>query len=241
MEKENRLNVLILIIVIGFALAVGFQYVQGVYFKEPFPRNTFLMNPKDKFNDFYNPVRGSEDLDPFRPDKINYVSGYLPFGYLAAFLFSLIVPRTLSWLVFILSFFLAFFFLLKYFLYHQEKHLGSQQYLSLFVLTFLTYPILFAVDRSNFDLLICILIFLFVLSYQRGKFFLSTIFLGIAIAIKPFVGLFLLIYLYDKKFKEAGILLLNVLLLTVLSLSLFKDGLIIETQKFLAETLISGK
>ena len=70
---------------------------------------------------------------------------------------------------------------------------------------------------------------------------MSTIILGIAIAIKPFVGLFLLIYLYDKKYKEAGILLLNVFLLTVLSLSLFHDGLFIETQKYLNEMFIVSK
>lgn len=123
MEKEKKIEVLILVIVVGFALAVGFHYFQGFYLGKPYPQNTFLFRPDDKFNDFFNPVRGSEDLDPFRPDKITYMGGYPPFGYLLAYLFSLIVPRTLSWFIFILSFFLAFFFLLRYFLFGRKNSL----------------------------------------------------------------------------------------------------------------------
>jgi hypothetical protein len=238
---ENKVNLLVLIVMIGFSIAVGYHYFQGAYLLKPYPQNTFLFRPDDRFNDFYNPVRGSADLDPFRPDKISYKGGYPPFGYLVAYLFSLVKPWTISLLLFIITFFISFLYLMRYFLFRQKKRIDLRDYISLFVLTFLTYPILFAIDRANFDLIICIMLFLFVLFYQKKKILLSTVFLGIAIAIKPFAGLFILLYLFDKEYKAALILLFNVLVLTVISLSLFKDGLFIESQKFLLDFSSAGK
>ena len=240
-ENENKIDVLTLIIVIGFTCSVGYHYFLGTYLNRPSPQNTFLFNPGNRFEDFYKPVLGSEDLDPFRPDKIAFKGGYLPFGYLVSFLYSLIVPREFAWFVFISIFFLSLYFSIKNLLFGRNHKLNSHKYLSLFAIMFMTYPILFAVDRTNFDMLICTLIFLFVILYKSNKFIWSTVFLGMATAIKPFTGLFILIYLYDKKYKEALIFLINILLLTVLSLSVFKDALVFETQKFLKEIFAAGQ
>ncbi len=240
-SPEKKINLIVLMILVGFSIAVIYHYFQGVYLLKPYPQNTFLFQPDDRFNDFLNPVKGSSDLNPFRPDKITYKGGYLPFGYLVAFLFSLIKPWTISLIVFVLTFFFSFLHIMRLFLFGDKRRIDLRDYLSLFVLTFLSYPIIFAIDRANFDLIICIMLFLFVLFYQKRKIVFSTVFLGIAIAIKPFAGLLILLYVIDKEYKAAAILLFNVLLLTILSLSLFKDGLIIEIQKFITDFTSAGK
>ena len=238
MEKEKKIGLLVLIVIMGFSISVFYHYAQGIYLGKPYPDNTFLFSPGDKFNDFYNVVRGSADLDPYRPGKIY---PYFAFGSFVAYLFSLIKPWAVSWLIFLLLFFSSFILLAKYYLYGLRSKLNSQQLLTIFVFVFLTYPVLFAVDRSNFDLLISLLIFLFAITYGKHKFIISTIPLAMAIAIKPYAVVFAIVYIINKKLKEALLLIFNTSLLTVFSLIFYKDGLFVEIQKFIVATVAYGK
>jgi hypothetical protein len=232
LSKSQKLSLLILIIVVGFSVAVLYHYVQGAYLGQTYPKNTFLFRPWDRFNDFYNPLRNSSDLDPYRPDKASYGAGN-PFFHLVAYLFSLIRPRELSWLIFLSSFFISFMLIVKHYLYGLKSKTTYHQLLAIFVLAFLTYPVIFAVDRSNFDLIICISIFLFALAYERQRFKTSTVFLAAAISMKPVSCVYAVIYMINRKFKEAFLLAFNVILMNVISISLFKDGPFVETKKFI--------
>jgi len=238
MEKEKKIGLLVLIVTMGFSISVFYHYAQGIYLGKPYPDNTFLFSPGDKFNDFYNVVRGSADLDPYRPGKIY---PYFAFGSFVAYLFSLIKPWAVSWLIFLLLFFSSFILLAKYYLYGLRSKLNSQQLLTIFVFVFLTYPVIFAVDRSNFDLLISLLIFLFAITYGKHKFIISTIPLAMAIAIKPYAVVFAIVYIINKKLKEALLLIFNTSLLTVFSLIFYKDGLFVEIQKFIVATVAYEK
>jgi len=240
LNKDKKLSLLILIIVMGFSISVLYHYAQGFYFGKTYPENTFLFRPGDRFNDFYNPVRNSADLDPYRPDKAIFGTG-CPFFHLVAYLFSLIKPRQLSWLIFLCSFFIAFILIVKHYLYGLKSKISYHQLLAIFVLVFLTYPVIFAVDRSNFDLIICILIFLFALAYERQRFKASTIFLAMAIAMKPVACVFAVIYIINRKFKEALLLVFGVIFMSAFSLSLFKDGLFVEAQNFIASQFSDAK
>lgn len=238
MNKESKINLLILIIVVGFSISVFYHYIQGAYLGKPYPSNTFLFIPGDKFNDFYNCVRTSSDLNPFVPGKIY---SYLPFSSFIFYLFSLIRPWELSWCLFIGSFFIIFILMVKHYLFGLRTKLSTYQSLVIFILVFLTYPILFALDRSNIDLLICTTLLLFTLTYERQKFYISTIFLALAIAIKPLSMVYAIPYIIQNKFKPVLLLIFNVALLTGVSLSLFKDGILIETQKFFIATLTQSR
>lgn len=232
MSKSEKLSLLILIIVVGFSISVLYHYVQGVYLGETYPKNTFLFRPWDRFNDFYNPLRNSGDLDPYRPDKAVFGAGN-PFFHLVAYLFSLIRPRELSWLLFLCTFFVAFILIAKHYLYGLKSKTTHHQLLAIFVLAFLTYPVIFAVDRSNFDLIICISIFLFALAYERQRFKTSTFFLAAAIAMKPVACVYAVIYTINRKFREALLLAFSVIFVNVVGLCLFKDGLLVEARKFI--------
>jgi putative copper resistance protein D len=74
---------------------------------------------------------------------------------------------------------------------------------NVFVFAFLTYPFLFNIDRSNFECLLFVHQALFIYFYTRKKYLLSSIFLSFAVAMKAYPVIFLLLFIADKKFKEA--------------------------------------
>ena len=232
MPNEERISLLVLIIVAGFCIAVAYHYVMGCYLGKPWPANTFLHNPDAlaRFFDFYLVVRQSAALDPFGQNIGGFAGS--PFGQFVGYLFSLIQPELLRLPIFFGSFFVVFIPMVKHYLYGLKSKLTSHQLLAIFSIVFLTYPVLFAVDRANFDLLVIPCLFLFAFTYERQKYKASTVFLALAIALKPLTAIFIVIYVFDKKFKDGLLAIFNAAFLTVLSLSLFKDGLFVETHKY---------
>jgi hypothetical protein len=229
--KEGKIDRFVLIIVIGFAAAVAYHYVMGYYLGKPWPANTFLHTPDAHFWDFILVVRQSATLDPFTNDIGGFAGA--PFGQFIGYLFSIIQIAWVQMCIFFGSFFIVFISMAKHHLYGLRSKLNSRQLLALFAITFLTYPVLFAVDRANFDLLACTLLLLFAFTYASQKYKTSTVFLALAVAIKPLVVILGLIYIYDKRYKEILLVIFNVIFLSALSLSLFKGGLFPETRKYL--------
>ena len=230
MLKEEKISLLVLIIVAGFSIAVVYHYVMGYYLGKPWPANTFLFIPIGRFNDFKTVVLQSAALNPFDQNIIGGFEGS-PFGHFVGYLFSLI-PALLRLPIFFGSFFIVFILMVKHYLYGLRSRLASYQLLAIFAIVFLTYPVLFAVDRANFDLLVVACLFLFAFTYERQKYKASTVFLALAIALKPYAAIFIIVYVLDKKFKDGLLVIFNTAFLTVLSLSIFKDGLFVETQKY---------
>jgi len=228
--KEEKIGLFVLIIVIGFAVAVAYHYIMGYYLDKPWPENTFLHKPGVHFWDFILVVRQSAGLSPF----INDIGGFAgsPFAHFVGYLFSIIQISWLQLLVFFSSFFIVTLLLVKHYLYGFKSKIGSYQLLAIFVIVFLQYPVIFAVDRANFDLLVCAALLLFVLAYGRQKFRVSTVFLALAIALKPYAGIFLMVYIFDKRYKDTLLVLFNVLFFTILSLALFKGGFFTETKQY---------
>lgn len=230
LPKERRLAFFVLIIMIGFFCAVGFHYAQGVYLGEQYPRNTFLFEPHNRFTDFFFPLEGSHDLDPYNPEKINYIGGYFPFGYFVAFLFSRIQPWVLSLTILFLVFIIFLLFFIKKVIYRNQS-ISYSEIINIFVIAAMTYPILFALDRANFDILVFIFIALFAWYYQKGNKTIATLLLAIPIAMKGYAVVLLLIPLIDKRIRDVIITSGLVLLLELISLALFQDGLITEFTK----------
>jgi hypothetical protein len=243
MLNEERISLLVLIIVVGFSIAVVYHYVMGYYLGKPWPVNTFLHNPGGRFFDFYLLVRQSAALDPFGQD-IGGFSGS-PFGQSVGYLFSLIQPALLRLPIFFGSFFAVFVPMVKHHLYGLKSRLTSYQLLAIFVIVFLTYPVLFGLDRANLDLLVLPCFFLFAFTYERQKYRASTVFLALAIALKPYTAILTMVYIFDRRFKDGLLVIFNAAFLTVLSLSLFKGGLFAETRNYFsalsgAANLLSG-
>ncbi len=232
LSREQKTAFLSLIIFIGFFTAVCFHYVQGVYKGLGYPHNTFLFEPWDRFNDFFNPLKGSFDRDPYNPERISFIGGYLPFGYCVSFLFSLVHPWQLSCGIFIVLFIVFLWQFIRKCLYDRQK-IHISEVINLLILTALTYPVLFILDRTNFDIVVFIFIALFALYYQKGKKTLAVILLAIPIAMKGYPLVLLTIPLLEKRFKDIAITGSLVVLLEAFSLAIFKDGLILEFSKMM--------
>ncbi len=236
MLREEKISLLVLIIVIGFSIAVAYHYAMGYYLGKPWPANTFLHTPDARFWDFDLVVKQSAGLDSF--DEGKDIGGFAgaPFAQFVGYLFSLIQPA-LQKLIFFGSFFIVFILMIKRYLYGLKSKITSYQLIVIFVIVFLTYPVLFAVDRANIDLLVCALLFLFAFTYDKQQHKASTVFLALAIASKPYAIIFSMIYIFDKRYKDVLLAIFNTVILTGLSLSLFRDGLFVETQKYFNKVL----
>jgi hypothetical protein len=235
MQKEEKTSILVLIIVVGFAIAVAYHYVMGYYLGKPFPANTFLFNPLSRFLDFTLVVRQSAALTFNENQQELYGFAGAPFGQFVGYLFSAVRPASLRLPILFCSFFIVLVAMVKHYLYGLKSKLTSRQLLAIFAIVSLTYPVLFAVDRGNFDLLVCASLLLFALAYGRRHYRASTVFLALAIAMKPYTAVFILVYVFDKRYRDSLLVIFNALFLTVLSLALFKDGLFVETRQYLHE------
>jgi hypothetical protein len=241
MTKEKKLEIVCLIIVIGFACAAIFHYMMGAYVNLGYPHNTFLFRPDDRFNDFFNPLKGSFDRDPYNPKRIHFIGGYFPFGYMVSFLFSLIQPWIISFGVFLIGFITYLCWYIMFYLYPNVSVKDSHRFLIVFSLAFMTYPVLFALDRANFDIVIFILLSLSIFFYQKNKFTLSVVLLSLTIAMKGYTAILLALFLLDRRYKELFLAAILVPALTIGSLILFKEGLWGELTKMLVSFQSASK
>jgi hypothetical protein len=188
--------------------------------------------PEDRFLDFKLVVQQSAALDPFGEDIGGFAGA--PFAQLVGYLFSVIQPASLRLPIFFGSFFVVFIPMVKHYLYGLKARPSLHRWIPLFALVFLTYPVLFALDRANFDILVCASLLLFAFMCQRQKHTASTVFLALAIALKPYTIVLAMVYVFDKRYRHFVIVLCGAFFLSALSLSLFKDGLLVEAQKYLS-------
>lgn len=85
-----------------------------------------------------------------------------------------------------------------------------------FVITFLSFPVLFVLNRGNIEMLLFLLMALFIGCYKKGKFYQAGFFLACAIDFKIYPIVFLALFLADRRFKAffATILFTIVILIT---------------------------
>ena len=231
MEKEKKMKLLVLVVIAGFVCAVVFHSVNN-FTGRGYPYNTFLFRPDDRFMDFFNPLRGSFDLDPYNPARINFIGGYLPFGYFVSFVFSLIQPWTIALSVFI-SIFIAYLIWYVHNMLYQHRWTTPLEWINVFALALLTYPVLFILDRANFDVVVFIFMSLFAYFYERKKTTFSILLLSFPIAMKGYPLVLLAIPLLDKRFRDIFLSIGLTIILEIVSLSIFQGGLIEEFNKMI--------
>ena len=198
-EKNNvqnkKLSIVAIIIVAGLAISVFYHYFMWAYIGLGYPFNTFLFLPGDRFNDFYNNYRQLTltGTGHFLPEHnfTNYLF-YLP----SLFSFH---SETLAY-VFYVGVFMLYLFSFNYFNIKNHREFGRMN-LSLlrysFIFTFMTYPVIFTIDRGNQEMYIFIMMSLSMFFYFNKKYLISAILLGLAVHLKIYFAVFLLIYFAD--------------------------------------------
>jgi len=210
---------LILIILAGFCYAVLYHYILGVYLGKGYPYNTFLFVPIDRFSDFYRVLQANESLNPYFGPKRMFQYPFLNF---LGFIFSL-MPLPYAILTFTL---IVTGFMIVACLYCLKIKGQPTNWTNVFILSLLTFPFLFDIDRGNFDGIIFIFLTIFMFFFTKEKFILSAIFLSFAIAMKPFPAVFLLLFIAERKFKETLLAIISTAFVSLIPLLSFQGGLL---------------
>ena len=210
MNREEKINLSALIVLVGFCISVFYHYTIKIYFGLTYPFNTFLFRPAARFSDFtdlYNLA-----LDP------NGIWGF-PMSKVTLYPFTLL-PVKLGLIVFLLSF-------LSFFIYCCISKIVTkskiESWRNIFIFTCLSYPCLFAIDRANNEMIIFVLLYLFVFFYNKIPM-ISTVLLSIAISMKVFPAVFSVLLFSERKWKSLIILIIISLFLIITCLWLQGTG-----------------
>lgn len=195
---------------IGFVAATVYRYVGGYYHGLGYPYNTFLFLPQDHFMDFYNPLRYNRLLEPY---SAPFAMAYLPFAHSIMYILSRLFSDETAYALVALAF---------------TGVISAQTYLfgasdlkdrffklqTLVILAFLSYPVLFIIDRGNIEMIMYLFLALFFYAYYVRDSRWSFVFLSMAIAMKLYPATLLVLLVGDKKYKEASAAALLSLALT---------------------------
>ncbi len=218
MERKRKIEYLSLFTLAGFSLGIIFYYI--------FPSNPFLFIPQDRFNDFFNVLKWNQYL-PAEPSPNR---SYFPFTYIIINVFNLIRSEILSLFVFIILF---FYFFIQYSLKNIKTEDKVVDCKNVFIFSFFSYPVLFLIDRANFESFVFIFLSLFIYFYQNKKILISAVFLSFAISMKLFPAVFLILFLSDKKYKEAAYTVIFTIVISIISLSFLTGSLTDNIQRML--------
>lgn len=196
------------IVTVGFVVSLFYHYVMGSLLHKGYPYNTFLFNPNDRFMDFFNNVKMSEHLLPYQS---GLWAVHFPLSFIISYPFSLISNPSLSFCVFVTIFVIYYMKYMSKFIFDNNQYTLLNIYCFISI-TMMSYPILFAIDRGNFELYVFIFMSMFQMLYVKERNWLSAFFLGLAIAMKLFPAVFLVLYL-ERNRRVAGILSVVVALL----------------------------
>src|SRR5689334_13827084 len=133
LDKSEKMRRIGAIILIGFVGAVFYHYSLGAYFRLPYPYNTFLFTPKDRFNDFFNMYNLTRNLNPYFEDYF-IKSNYYPVANIVFFLFTFI-PKLYAFVVFTYIF-VASFLLIN--MVNLKRENGYETLTTVFIFSFLT-------------------------------------------------------------------------------------------------------
>ena len=203
MAKESKIRLFVYIIISGFIISVLYHLMQVFFWGKPnFPYNTFLFDPADRFNDFINLCKKPE------------ISSYYPFANVFISLFSYIKPLNLSLLFFLLFSSIG---IVLYFWTYLHGDSFRKSIFNTFVFFCCSFPVLFLLDRANFESFVFFSLCLFIYFFQKKQYAYSIIPLSCAIAMKLFPAFLLILFISNRTYKYILWTILFVLFLSFFS------------------------
>ncbi len=157
-------------------------------------RNYPLFAPENRFGDFYQIFLSSQSEDPYSIAAVTYP----PFGLLVFDLFGFMSARQALILTMVMA--LATVASVFIFLAINRNDLSRLEKVGVFSVTTLSFPVVFALDRGNLDLIIVAFLLLALLfnSKQSGRYAAGAL-IGVASAVKVYPLLLLPIFYYQKR------------------------------------------
>lgn len=216
MSREQRVWIAVTIVLSGFVASVAFHYHLGFHRNLGYPQTTFLFKPDDAAMDYYNILDATRGLDPYASP----LAVYFPFTYVP-FLLLLPLPGVVGYLAVVALFTavtLHFVGRQLAFLPHVSRRAAT------LALTLPTYPYLFSIDRGNVEMLVFVFLCFFFLAFEAEKGKLAAFWLACATAMKLYPGVFAVLFLRRKMYREFAASVIFTLLLSAGSMFLYEGG-----------------
>jgi len=207
--KARRIGLLSLIVLVGTSLSAGAHYISGAYLGLGYPMNSFLFIPADRFNDLLKTIT---DVRLFDASRGGVALAYTPLQHLILYV-GIRLTRLLSigpallWITIGAFLGLLVYFLIRFF---TERGAGTAVNAQrVFILGALSFPVLFVLDRANTEMFVFAAVFGFVFFYYvRPSRWLWIACLAVAICLKIYPGVLILIPLSDRRFRDSAYTLL---------------------------------
>lgn len=221
MEKSEKVTILSSIILVGFVFGVFYHYILGFYMHGGELLNSFLYPASMAFCDIFSVLTYIKDFSPY--SHVVLWVAYFPLTYLLMFPFALIKNPLISYSIYI-SGFLVYLISMNIKVFACKSLTKLQNFQNIFIITTISYPVLYILDKGNFDMYLFVLFGFCVYAFKSEKYFISCILLAIANAMKPFTVLFLLLFLRKKKYKEFFLSIILTTLLVIGGFMVFKGN-----------------
>ena len=216
LTRESKIRYLSTIVLIGFILSLVFHYfIRLGYYHLEYPFTSFLHHPINIFCDFYSV------FDVWARFKFNstFNQMYFPFTYLIIDLFTKLKSPYNAVIIHSLLF-SAFFVIYAY--QNLSLTIKTESFKNVVICSFMSYPFIFTLHTGNIEAYVFVFLALFIITYHKTRF--STLFLAMAISMKLFPAVFLILLISDKKYKEIIYTLFGVIIFTMVPLLFFDGG-----------------
>jgi len=229
-KRYSKSSMLAFIVMIGFVLSVFKHYILGAYAHLSYPYNTFLVTPDERFSDFFNIIRACKDNNPYLTSYW-IKSNFFPAANTYFYVFGLISNEWLSLGTYTCVFLAVYWSYIKKNLFPLNSLDSIRDFI---IIACLTYPVLFSLDRANLEMHLFLLILGFVVLFQKERFVLSSLLLSFAIAMKLFPGVFIFLFIKEKKYKEVAYTIAATFCIFVFSLMSYQGGFAANLQGMLS-------
>ncbi len=220
MNRQSKIELLSFLVLIGFFTAVVFNYCVFFYWNKPYPQNTFIFYTLgSEFGDFY--LSRYQDLffAPYDKTLYPHIATYLPFSYV------IIYPLTklsahLALIIYSLFFTISLVLFVKYYFSHHPQYSFEKiaDIKNIIIISLLSYPFLFCLERANLENLCFILVALSFYFFEKRIRVLAAFCLGMASAMKLYPLLLSIFFLSEKKYFEFILSIVFTLIVTLWSL-----------------------
>ena len=208
-QVRPQAGLLLAVIIVCGTIALFVIYVRGAFWGQDFPRNSFLPAPVTRFGDFF---KNHDHWRRLHFDDISYAGAYFPTTYL--FLHFVVNYVGEAYHALFLYFFTVATGVLVSIrlILRSTATFGVNSFLILLI-TFVNYPMLFMIHTGNLEGWILVLLLFVVANIIRRQNTRAAVFLGVAIAMKLYPAVFLVVLLHRKTSRES----INLLLVTTVS------------------------
>lgn len=181
------------VLLLGMLAALSVMGVNLLMAKAYFPNITFLFDPRYRFSDFY-------DVAEFTKLGLNIYHQQGP-NYFPFFMVLLLPIKYLNWQAVLWGMQAAF---VGFYVFLTYRLMPKISYKAVWtgIFTLCSYPLWFVLDRGNVEMLLFIVLGLFIWAYKAGKLKTAGCLLALAINMKLYLAVFLVLFAADKKYKE---------------------------------------